>query len=337
MVKWLMLLGCCTLAGAQESRRVLLAPVDFKKGDHEVTLTGIHQIESDGSRLYLRSNRDLEIFILTPDGRCVGKIGGKGDHPSQFGYQGILAMAVRGSELWALDQGIQRLRYFVDGDYIDSFPLGEGNYNLLARLPTSNVFAFSRDRLVIPTHPIRGYLAAVKGFDGTLIQHVGELLSFPQKLMDRIPAMNDTLWLRHGQGWISIHKFFPLVVRYDEDFKPTHHFEIKSEAVDLLAKEVMEFEPKPGLALPRTVFSDAKLFRGDLYLMSLGRLHRVDLETGEVKSVVSFYGEGADFAKTTQPNVTLFFFAFLDDGQLFVAHPAMLWNHDFWTVPGLGP
>ena len=84
--------------------------------------------------------------------------------------------------------------------------------------------------------------------------------------------------------------------------------------------------------MPFPIFSDAKIFEGDLFLMTKGHLHRVDLDTHKLKSITTFYGTGPDFAEVAAPNVTVYFFAFLEDGLLVVAHPAMLWNHDLWTA-----
>ncbi len=63
-----------------------------------------------------------------------------------------------------------------------------------------------------------------------------------------------------------------------------------------------------------------------------GRLYQVALPSGEVKSVTSFYGKGKDFADLPSATVNMFFFDISDSGKLIVAHPAMLWNHDLWTV-----
>ena len=112
--------------------------------------------------------------------------------------------------------------------------------------------------------------------------------------------------------------------------------QIESSIISGLFEDIREFSPTPHFNVPLPLFTDAKIHKGDLYLMSGGQLHRIDPESGKLKSVTAFYGTGPDFAQVTLPNVTVFFFAFLDDGRLFLAHPAMLWNHDLWSV-AFGP
>lgn len=314
----------------QEWSRLELRPIDFERNDDAFYLSSINQIESDGTYLYLRSIRETEIMVVTPAGGLVKRIGGSGGHPGEFGKQGILAMTVQGNELWAIDTQFQRVRRFVGGRYRSSFPLQSFNY--YPGYDTSNVFAFSQTEIVIPAGPKTGHLASVIKHDGSHARAVGELIPFSEDLQKRVPGINDTFWLYNQGYWYSIHKFFPLVTRYDDAFKVVSQFQIESKTITKLFEGIQEFSPNANFNVPPPLFSDAKIHQGDLYLMSKGRLQRIDLKSGEVKSVAVFYGTGPDFAQVTLPNVTVILFAFLDDGRLFLAHPAMLWNHDLWSV-----
>ncbi len=314
----------------REWSRLELRPIDFEQNDQTLFLSTINQIESDGKYLYLRSIREPEIMVITPEGKLIRRIGGRGGHPSEFGIQGVQAMTVHGNELWAIDAQLQRVRRFVDGRYLSSFLLRSFNYYHAPQ--TSNVFAFSKTEVVVPADPKTGHLASVLKHDGTKVRDVGDFIPYIEDLQRKIPGINDTLWLYDAGHWFSIHKFFPLVTRYDGAFNVVSQFQIESKTITEMFEGIQEFSPNPNFNVPLPLFTDAKIHEGDLYLMSKGRLHRIDLESGRVKSVTVFYGTGPDFAQVTLPNVTLFFFAFLDDGRLFLAHPAMLWNHDLWSV-----
>ena len=197
--------------------------------------------------------------------------------------------------------------------------------------PASNGFAFTEREIVIPG-PHSGDLATVYARDGQILRRVGRRLRATDELEATVPGIHDTIWIRRDQGWLSVHKFFPIVVRYDPNFRKIGEYQIESPAPLQLLDELYRFDPSPERAAPNAVITDAKMFRNELYLMSGGRLHRVDPDTGRVKSIMTFSGRGPDFSATGVSEPVLYFFAFLDDGRLFVAHPAMLWNHDLWTT-----
>ncbi len=315
---------------SQEAYRVLLQPLDFQEGREEFYLSGIDQIESDGAHLYLRSLRETEIIVITPEGHLVNKFGGKGGHPSEFGDFGVLAMALRDNQLWAIDSERERVRRFVDGIYEHSFRLT--SYNVFFANATANVFAFSEDLVVVPADPNTKHLAAVHRFDGTLVKHVGDHLPFTEDLARRVPGIHDTFWLYQNGSWFSIHKFLAVVTRYDADFKRVNQFQVESVSIRERLNHIQDFTSNDKFNVPGALITDVKIHHGDLYLMSGGYLHRVDLQDGTVKSITAFYGTGTEFEEVGPSNVTLFFFAFLDSDKLVLAHPAMLWDHDLWTV-----
>jgi hypothetical protein len=66
--------------------------------------------------------------------------------------------------------------------------------------------------------------------------------------------------------------------------------------------------------------------------MVAGKLNRVDLKKREITRVYAFYGEGEGFKDVTADHVTLYHCAFLNDGTLFLVHPAMMWGGDVWRA-----
>ncbi|MDJ0840565.1 MAG: hypothetical protein QNK37_28910 [Acidobacteriota bacterium] len=319
-----------TLLLAGESRRVPLQPLDLQKGREAFFFKSINQIESNGRHLFLRSLRETEIVEITAEGRLVRKIGGKGGHPGEFGNFGVAAMAVAGNQLWGIDSGLRRVRLFTDGIYRRSFPLR--SFNVFFSHPTANVFAFSKEHVVIPAAPNDGHLATVYTWDGGLGKHVGKLLPFTEELAPVVPGINDTFWLHTDGSWLAIHKYLAVVTRFDGSFNQVGQFQVESPMINPLVRNVLEFSPDEKHNAPGPVLTDAKIHNGDLYLMSAGYLHRIDLASGAVTSITGFYGTGPEFAEADPNHVTLYFFAFLDNGQLILAHPAMMWEHDLWKA-----
>jgi hypothetical protein len=316
---------------AQDAVRLELQPLDFQSAaDGDFHLTGISQIESEGNRIYLRSSREPEIIVISPEGRLIQKIGGKGDHPAEFGHTGVLAMAVKDSLLWGIDIGRGHVRRFENGKYQESFRLASYKYSYAA--VSSNLFAFSGDQIVIPNHPFTKGLATVYNAKGEIIREVGEPLPFFEELEQRIPGINDTLWDFDGKHWYSIHQFAPVVTVYTKDFQLKHQHQIESPVLTEAFVGMQEFHATENYNRPSPIINDAKMHNDKMYLMSQGCLHQIDPETGRVERLITFYGSGKDFAETTGSNVTLFFFAFLDNGRIVLGHPAMLWNHDLWLA-----
>ena len=309
--------------------RVEIQPLDISASKGlDFSLRSISQIESDGRLIYLRSKRDATILVITPEGEPVRTLGGKGAHPAEF-PNGVLAMAVRANEVWAIDNQKQRVRQFVSGRFEGSFPLD--TYNVYLNLPTSNVFAFSDRDIVIPTAPDSGHLAAVYDRNGKLQKYVGEPFAFTSDFQHQVPGINDTYWLRVKGGWFSIHKFVPLITHYDDGFRIKSRFSLDSPRINALVDQLYALSPA-GRSVPPPTVTDVKYHDGRLYLMIAGQLHRVRPDDGAIENVVAFYGTGPDFAATTAPNVSLFFFSFLDQKTLVLGHPAMMWNHDLWLA-----
>ena len=329
LYRWIFVLIFSSAALLGQNRfRAQLSPLDFQSEKHGIYFSGINQLESDGKHFYIAGFKETEILVINEKGRVLQKIGGQGGHPAEFGEQGVLAISVRGNQLWVIDMEVQRIRKFVDGTYSDSFRAGP--FNVTNSGPAVNLFAVSDQFIITPNGGPTGTLADVRLHDGTLVEEIGHAVPF--QLSERILGMNDTHWLAHGKQWVSIHKFFPLITVYDEGFQIVDQIEIKSPVIDPLVDSIFQYEAGDQYVVSFPVFSDAKIFRGDLFLMTKGYLHQVDLKSHQLKSITGFYGEGEDFKGVQNPEVTLYSFAFLDNGFFVTAHPAMLWNHDLWTA-----
>lgn len=315
---------------AQESHSLKLTPMDIRTDSEDFYLPGIGQLETDGKHIYLREANLTEILVLDQSGTLVHSIGGKGGHPSEFGSVGVLALGIDGDWLWAIDTERKRVRGFLEGDFQFSFLLD--SFNPLFAMPTSNVFAASSSQVVVPAHPQTGHLAAVYDYSGTLVRFAGELLPFGGDLSMAIPGINDSFWLRDGERWLSIHKYFPLITVYSQDFEVLRELRIAGAIIDPLHEKIQAFKADKHMKTAPPLFTDAKLFGGQLFLMSSGHLHQVELSKGKVLSITRFRGEGPGFAQVTRPWVTMFFFVILDNGTAVLAHPAMPWGHDLWTA-----
>jgi hypothetical protein len=332
MLKWYVFIGCWgSLLFGQETLRLQVNALDVKPGKDEVFLSSLGQLSTDGQRLYISGNDKTEIVVVDRDGNIERMIGGMGGHPAEFEYQGILGFSLSGNTIWGIDMELKRVRRFEDGEYQSSFPLQ--SFNITRMTPGENMFAFSRDFVVIPTNEIPEHLAAVYQTDGTFVANIGEPMDFSRMVHERILGMNDTHWLAYGENWISIHKFFPLVNIYDSSFALIDQIQVESPLISHLVDVITEAAPEgERYGIPTPVFSDAQIVNDDLFLMCPGYLHQVNMKKRKVTSITSFFGKGPDFKGVEMPNLAFYLFAILDDGTLILGHPAMLWNHDLWRT-----
>ncbi|MDJ0841727.1 MAG: hypothetical protein QNK37_34810 [Acidobacteriota bacterium] len=309
-----------------EPQRLQLQPLDLK----DAHPNGIHQLESNGRHIYIRSSRQSEVFVVDLAGELVHTLGGTGEHPAEFGKHGVVAMALWDRHLWGIDGSLKRVRLFHEGRYVTSFPLP--NYNLYFGYPAGNAFAGNSEVVLVPAHPDTGFLAAAFHRDGTLLRHVGERPAATRALAETLPGIDDTFWLHDGTSWFAVHKYYPMVTVFNDQFEPILRFDVDSPVTRRLLERIEHFQPDAQNNLPMPVFTDVKHRNGKLYLMSWGRLHQLDAATGKLQAVYVFYGRGPEFAQVTAPFVTLFNFTLLNDRKLVLGHPAMPWDHDLWTA-----
>ena len=316
--------------GSGTGYRALLQPLDIAP-ESDVYFRSIGQLGSVGNRIYLRGLENPEIVVIDRKGAVLERIGGKGQHPGEFD-PGVLAMAVSEGGIWAIDSGMRWVRLLIGGRYETGFSLT--GYNESLAYPTANDFAFSEWEVVLPAAAPQGYAGVVYDYKGEILRYLEREIPFDSSLPKTIRGLSDTFWLFDDDRWYCLHKYLPWVVVYDRNFEVVSRYRLRSPVLDEGFGQVLHFAPDEKMGVPKALITDAEFHRNGLFVMSGGELHQFDPKNGRLVSVTAFYGEGPDFKSVTTPNLTLFFFTILESGEIVLAHPGMLWNHDLWVAGG---
>ncbi|MDJ0837512.1 MAG: hypothetical protein QNK37_13420 [Acidobacteriota bacterium] len=196
-------------------------------------------------------------------------------------------------------------------------------------------FAFNDTHILLPVYPRTGRLAALYDHKGKVEQFVGEIFPIDKEMLREIPALNDTLWAGDDSGWYCLFRYRPFIYRFDKNLKKVAAYRLSGPEIDACEYDLFEEEiPKNRSTRPEH-FTDFKLHGEYLYLLCRGVLYQIDKHTGHWRNRVSFYGKGADFEETglsPTERLNMTYMAFLDDGTMITAPPALMWNHDLWTV-----
>lgn len=315
----------------QDRQTLYIEPIDFHdKGVEEAFPSNVRQLESVGEKIFLRCKKDPYVTIMERSGRILGKIGTQGFGPGEID-RGILAMAVYEDHLWLQGANqIGHLNHYVQGQFAGSVPIESVNISVHSR--NSNAFAATPEAIVFPASPRTGHLAKVltKGGEDKFL---GELY-FDRRdidLLRKVPGMNDTNWVFDGQHYYCAFRFFPLVLKFNGDFKQIGAYPIDLPYVqDVFSRWVTDWEPGAKIKSPQPVFYDLKTKFGDVFLMTQMALVRMDGGTGDVSNLYRFQGKGPDFALPGE-YLNLRHFTILDDGTLILAG-IFKWNHDLWKV-----
>jgi len=326
MFRFSLFLLAVTPLSAGEITIVPIEPIDIQITNQDDGLSTISQLASIGDTIYLRSARETHLLAIDRDGKIRHRLGGKGDHPAEFGHNGIMAMAIDGADLWAMDAEGARLRQFRDGRFVRSIRPVSG---MRPATFTSQVFAVGDGTLVMPAPAGSEHLADVLDHEGTHLRVIDPQV--PETTGAQIPNGNHTLWHYDRGHWYALFAYSTEVRVYDTRFGWVNAYQIETPVTR--ARRDAIGDPK-GLRgqIFEPVFTDFEIHDGNLLAMSGGTLHRVDAATGRVLEMVRFQGSGPGFRETTQGWVHLPFFTVLSDGRLVLGHPAMLWNHDLWTA-----
>ncbi len=194
----------------------------------------------------------------------------------------------------------------------------------------ANGFGFGDDRIVIPTVRKTEYLAVVHAPDGRVLATPGQPKKVPEDLKWPDEGFNATLWTKDGPFWYALFKFSPTIMKFDQAFHP-----LAGDAINDCEKRLYQPSNEDMEKFRRLPphFSDFKAFRGNLYVMCLGVLYRIDASSGKTTGEYHFFGRGASFAEVPKGmRLTLPHFVILDDGTLILSHPALLWDHDLWIA-----
>lgn len=315
-------------ASGQSPVEVQIQPLDMESKGHLFPLRAIHQLETDGERLFVRSMQDARVLVLNKRGQILFEMGRKGNGPGEWGSTGIQAMALSENELWGFGTHRMRVNTFRDGQFQGSFDISElrpGHQGA-----TSNVFGISQTHIAVPSAFQTDYLAIVYSKAGTRLGKVGTPLVEEKDLLAEQPFANDTMWIYAKDHWYALFKFYPVIAVFDKYFKKQSFFNLDHPFISQAFGFISE-DHGPDIILP--LFSDVKFFANHLYLMCMNGMLQLDLNTLEVTSLTRFIGKGPHFGEAEGKPLTLPFFSFLNDGTLVLAHPMALWQHDLWTVP----
>lgn len=150
--------------------------------------------------------------------------------------------------------------------------------------------------------------------------------------LEENPGLNDTLWVSDGAFLYAVFRYLPLVHKYDANLRLVKSFQLENARLAQLEEQVLGYD-RARFSTPPMLFRDVKHGAGDLYLLAPRTLFRIAADSGEIRSVYTFYGTGEDFRNTSKPEAELNYqtFALLDDGQLLLG-PGWLFNHDLWTT-----
>lgn len=330
MFNGLLLLSAFFFAGQSQPVMHTLTPQghDFQKGKFIAYLSSIHQMETDGQFLYFRGGKDEYVLITDFEGKVLDKIGGRNDRPSEFNKGGVLAIAMDGSLVAVLDKGISWIRFYENQEMVHH--LKPEAFNRGGLHNTSNAFAFSPEYVVMPTNE-EGYLGKALGFKSQKNKNFGETLDFPlDKAFEE--ERQATLWTRYKDFWIAAHKFFPVVTVFDKHFNMVNQYQLDHPRTNTYQNYIATFEPGLNFSRPQPVFTDMKIYKDHLFLMISGQLFQVEPMTGAILSTTRFVAKGEAFGEIQGMELFIPFFCFSPTGKLFLGHPALLWEHDFWSV-----
>lgn len=316
---------------AQPQTRVLLEPFDIDYGEQtDYFLEGIDQIETNGDALFLRSEKLPAVVVTDLNGKLKYVLGNQGQGPGEFAGGGVLAISVHDNRVWALDINANHARHFEGDTFVDQFSIP--SYSTPNFGPSTHAFGVSDFEVVLPTAPETGHLAAAYDFVGNEQRKIGTVMTFDERIADLTKGINHTLWRFHDDHWFAFHIYFPIVTKFDRNFKQVQQFRYESKVTKFMVNNLAGFEPeRPGQVPPPTI-NDVKFHGDHLYVLSSGALHQIDAKTGDVLNLAFFHGEGENFAKVGGRNVILFSFTIVPDGRVLLAHPMYLWGYPMWRA-----
>jgi len=316
---------------------IRLTPCDFSDENKPETLfSGLGQLESDGTRLYVSDQKTPHVLVIDREGRFLDAIGAPGSGPEGLG-RGVFSFAVENGHLWMTDWQREALHHYRGGEHMGRYPLPR-TWMLSA---AANPFALSleREMLVFQAPPQTGAMGSVYDFHGTLVRQIGKLPEFDAETTLAHPWIHSTMWARGHQRWFALFTSMPTIVVFDDTFEEVDRFHLDGPETaysqEQFAYHLKTHPNKRGtrnFKTPQPHFTDFKWFDQHLYTLSRGTLYQIDATNGTILSRTRF---------TTPEGPTVFFyFAFMDHRTIILGHPIMIRDHDLWLaekVPFLEP
>jgi len=288
-------------------------------------VTAVFQIETDGSRLFIRENKDPRILVLESDGTYVARIGKPGRGPEELGRFGF-AFSARGNRFWVMRDDARFLHYYEGAEYLHQLKIKSYNHEFNR---SSKTFAFDRDHVILQAYPNQKARAYAYAYSGEVVH------AFPNLFDDKASIganlqVNDGLWAGDERYWYCLFKCKPLLMIYDKSFATVSTLTLQGPEIQDATDEMVQENPARGQARTDTMFTDLKVVAGTPYAMCRSVLMQIDPATGRTENRVILTWRKPD--GTPVPKIWNHFFVVLDDGRLIATNTFQFHDHHLWQV-----
>ncbi len=303
-------------------------PVKYQdEANPKTYLSGIRQLESNGKNLVILRKDSPSALEITPEGDFVRNIGHRGDGPGELGLHGPIAMAVKAESTWIFRSDMKALNYYEKGKYITGFK--PESYQLGPNTTPSFSFAFDSTHIVIQSHPSRRRLANAYDYGGELATGVGEILPVEREFLRVNPALNNTAWLKDDESWWCLFLFRPILREFDSKFQLKREITLNGPEIEEKEEKYFKNEVDPSWRpYPKWHFSDFKIFKNSIFVMCEGTLYQINKKTGKTESRSIFTPNKKILQVFHIPKVNFQFFAFTENGRLFLGNTALSYEQD---------
>jgi len=308
---------------------IAVLPLDFSDVDQPKTLfSGLGQLESDGSKLYVADQKTPHVLVIDRKGRTLDAIGAPGNGPEGLG-RGVFSFALEREHLWVSDWQRKALHHYKGTEHLARFEIPRTTI----MSGEANPFAFSRKQgLVLFQAPFRsGHMASLYDFQGNFLRYVGPLPEFDFETRLAHPFIHSSLWVRGEQRWYALFKSMPTIIVFDNGFEEVDRFHLEGPEITYLQERFEHHRDnhpnqrgKRNFKTPPAHFTDFKYHDGQLFTLSHGTLYQIDASTGKVLSRSRF--------TTPEGPATFFYVTFLNKRTIVLGHPIMVRDHDLWIA-----
>lgn len=309
-----------------------IRPIDLHGNlNNQARFQKVLQLETYGEHVLVRTLA-RELLVLDKAGKWQATIPACEEGSEAF--QLLAGVSVWQKQLIALN--LTRSIFFFKNKRYQRYKTSD-YYAAGALAPkyNSNAFGFNGRQIVLSARSDMKALAVVLDEQGNFHHSFGQKESFPQAVETLKPAINACFWAWDGSHWYGLHKFKPLVKKYDPQFKLVKSFPILGQ--EIADKEDALYNPAPEQSIGRFAimphFSDFKIFKDSLYIMCGKALYQVDKALTQVTNMFYFKGTGPEFSHLNPATrLTLPFFTILPDATLVLGQPNLMWKHDLWLA-----
>lgn len=299
-------------------------PFDIQNPEKGALFNGVRHVITTDHQLLIAPVSDPEILVFSLDGTFRKILEKQGDGPTEFGSSVYgfgadqNALVVVGSKPRAHVFEIQSFQH------LESTPLE--SFNVQFYLPP-NYLAVNSEKAVFvaPAYPRSGALGIAYSFDGRVLKKVGKPLDIPEAKFLSNNGYGDTLWAFGEDRWFCVFKHIPRIEVFNAQFKNIATYDLTGPFIERAVEE-----SKKAVGPPAPVVQDIKVHQGKIYVLTQLALLELDLDGTHEKTHV-FYGVGPEFAMVGDSYLNFFSFA-VQGERFYLAHPAMMWDHDMFVV-----